>query len=63
MIRKNHKWSSVLPGASFVCVRCSCTKQSLVFVGIFILWTYLRPDGIRFTGQAPSCGETTEKVI
>lgn len=27
MTRKNHKWSCISPGASFVCVRCSCTKN------------------------------------
>ena len=38
------------------CRRCCCLKQPVCWVGRgLILWTYITPDGTRFTGQAPDC--------
>ncbi len=47
---RRHSWNG------HKCRRCGTIKRSVCFVGRgLILWTYLRPDGIRFTGQAPEC--------
>lgn len=49
MIRR-HRWNNKR------CRHCGCTKNAVCWVGRgLILWTYVRSDGIRFTGQAPPC--------
>ncbi|HEV7700203.1 MAG TPA: hypothetical protein VGO43_08245 [Pyrinomonadaceae bacterium] len=46
--RRNHSWNG------HTCRRCRCSRAAVCWVNRFILWTYVRIDGIRFTG--PSAG-------
>lgn len=58
MIRR-HQWSSPIDHMpAEECLRCGTTRETLELVGIRrqrALRSYVRPDGIRFTGQAPEC--------
>jgi hypothetical protein len=41
-----------------VCIRCGTVREVIEIVGIRIhrrLRSYIRPDGVRFTGFAPKC--------
>jgi hypothetical protein len=48
-----HRWETASRGMR--CTKCGCTKRALCWVNRFILWTYVRTDGIFFTGRAPAC--------
>ena len=56
-----HKWSQPLNGLGIhECTRCRTTMvilhgQSIGAGRCAYLKTYVRPDGIRFTGCAPAC--------
>jgi len=54
-----HKWKRISKTLAVdECVRCHTTRKTIAFVGIKYqreLRTYLRSDGIRFTGRAPQC--------
>lgn len=55
MITRRHAWTGQK------CRRCGTTKTAVCWVGRgLILWTYLRTDGIRFTGHAPECDSGAE---
>lgn len=47
-----------LPYSMEVCLHCGCTREIIAIVGIRYhraLRSYLREDGVRFTGLAPEC--------
>lgn len=54
-----HRWSKPINHvAAEECIHCGTTRETIVTIGIQQqreLRTYLRPDGIRFTGHAPAC--------
>lgn len=55
----NHRWSKPITHvAAEECIRCGTTRETVATIGIKYhreLRTYVRPDGIRFTGRAPKC--------
>jgi hypothetical protein len=59
-----HRWSKPIDHvAAEECIRCGTTRETIATIGIKYhraLRTYVRPDGIRFTGQAPDCDSTTK---
>lgn len=57
-----HKWKKNWPAywATMIeeCVHCGCTRTLIGQVGIRrirLLYTYVTPDAIRYTGVAPVC--------
>jgi hypothetical protein len=66
---KRHRWrreyglaedgsGEKLPYSMEVCMKCGCTREIIAVVGIRYhraLRSYLREDGIRYTGLAPEC--------
>jgi hypothetical protein len=51
-----HRWAA--PFGIDECIKCHCTRRTMAVIGIRLhrhLRTYVRADGIRFTGAAPAC--------
>jgi hypothetical protein len=61
-----HSWSTPFPQIGVQeCTRCGTTRDTLCIIGIKLhrqLRTYVRPDGIRFTGCAPACDATFKGI-
>jgi hypothetical protein len=69
MTRKNHRYVQVevphpepeiraagIPAIVTICKWCGTTKEIIGHVGLYHeIKSYVRPDGIRFTGCAPEC--------
>lgn len=60
-MRKRNRWIGDLVCRGLgTCRHCGTKREVVDSFGKrrqFYIRTYLRPDGIRFTGQAPSCTE------
>lgn len=57
IVRIRHRWTDK-SGYRGRCIHCRTERETIAIVGIRIhrrLRSYLRPDGVRFTGLAPLC--------
>jgi hypothetical protein len=56
---ERHRWQRQNRiSKALICSKCRCVRRVIAVVGIKYqreLKTYVRPDGVEFTGRAPEC--------
>lgn len=55
-MRKRHRWIGSLASTGYgTCQHCGTRREVIATIGLFRLRSYVRRDGVRFTGSAPAC--------